>query len=323
MTKIFCNELPNIPFIERPANCKDTVWRHPANPIIKRHGNIGAHNICNSAVIPFKGKFAGVFRIEFGDRVPFLHRGFSDDGINWDIDPEPIKFTGFTDFQDYGYDPRLTELEGKIYITWCNGLKWEPTIGVAWTDDFETFNQLENAFLPCNRNGVLFPRKINGEYKMLSRPSDPAHTPFGNIYISSSHDLVYWGKHREIMRPTSGWQRMKIGAGPAPLETDKGWLLFYHGVIQSCAGMLYSMGAALLDRDNPEKVIARSRKLLMTPIENYEQCGDVPNVVFPCGMLADSKTGRLAIYYGCADTYVGIAFAYADEVIDRIIKESE
>lgn len=323
MTKIFCNELPNIPFEERPANCKDTLWRCSANPIIPREGNIGANSIFNSAVVPFKGKFAGVFRVEYGDRVPFLHRGFSDDGLKWEIDPEPIKFIGFTDKQDYGYDPRLIELEGKIYITWCNGIGWEPTIGVAWTEDFETFHQMENAFLPCNRNGVLFPRKINGEYKMLSRPSDNGMTHFGNIYISSSSDLVYWGKHREIMRPMPGWQRLKIGAGPAPLETDKGWLLFYHGVIQSCSGVLYSLGAVLLDRDDPEKVIARSRKMLLGPRELYEMCGDTPNVVFPCGLLTDSKTGRFALYYGGADTCVGVAFGYVDEVIDRIVEESK
>lgn len=322
MSKIFCNPLPNIPFEERPTACKDLLWRYSANPVIKREGNINANSIFNSAVVPFKGKFAGVFRVEYGDRVPFLHRGFSEDALNWQIDPEPIKLEGFVEIQDYGYDPRVTELEGKYYITWCNGIGWEPTIGVAWTEDFETFHQIENAFLPCNRNGVLFPRKIDGEYKMLSRPSDNGMTHFGNIYVSSSKDMIYWGKHREIMRPTLGWQRIKIGAGPAPLETERGWLLFYHGVIHSCTGPLYSMGAALLDRNDPTKVLARSKKLLMAPREIYEMVGDVPNVVFPCGMLCDGNTGRLAIYYGAADTCTGIAFGYADEIIDHIIAES-
>ena len=136
----------------------------------------------------------------------------------------------------------------------------------AYTHDFETFHQLDNAFLPFNRNGVLFPRRIGGSYAMLSRPSDDGHTPFGDIYYSESPDLVHWGRHRHVMAPVPlTWQSTKIGAGPTPIETDAGWLVLYHGVLTSCNGFVYSMGAALLDLDEPWKVLARGRDYLLSP----------------------------------------------------------
>jgi beta-1,4-mannooligosaccharide/beta-1,4-mannosyl-N-acetylglucosamine phosphorylase len=197
---------------------------------------------------------------------------------------------------------------------------------MGWTEDFRTYHQMENAFLPFNRNGVLFPRKIDGNYLMLSRPSDTGHTPFGDIFISRSPDLVHWGRHRHVMAPKKDkltWQCTKIGAGPVPIETTAGWLLIYHGVLTSCNGFVYSMGAALLDIDQPWKVIARTKPYLLNPRVQYECVGDVPNVVFPCAALADAATGRIAIYYGCADTVTGLAFCQADELIEFIRQNSE
>ena len=219
----------------------------------------------------------------------------------------------------YGYDPRVAKIEDKYYVTWCNGYHG-PTIGIAWTDDFETFHQLENAFIPFNRNGVLFPRKIGGKFAMLSRPSDNGHTAFGDIFYSESPDMEFWGRHRHVMSPAafevSAWQCMKVGAGPVPIETSEGWLLFYHGVLRSCNGYVYAFGSALLDLDQPWKVIARSGPYLISPREIYELTGDVPNVTFPCAALHDPATGRVAVYYGCADTVTGLAFGYIPEIVE-------
>jgi beta-1,4-mannooligosaccharide/beta-1,4-mannosyl-N-acetylglucosamine phosphorylase len=206
-------------------------------------------------------------------------------------------------------------IEDRYWVTWCNGYHG-PTIGVAWTQDFETFHQLENAFLPYNRNGVLFPRKINGKYAMLSRPSDRGHTPWGDMFYSESPDMIHWGCHRFVMAPAGGWQSTKIGAGPVPIETTEGWLLIYHGVLTSCNGFVYSAGAALLDLEKPWKVIARTAPYIISPQELYECVGDVPNVVFPCAALADAATGRIAVYYGAADTVTGLAFCMVDELVE-------
>ena len=323
MAKIIGAPLANLPWQDRPAECTAPVWRYDGNPIIPRDAIPEANSIFNSAAVPLEGKFAGVFRVDDNSRRMTLHAGFSDDGIHWRIDPELIHFTDVPEDMgefEWGYDPRVCKIDDRYLVTWCNCFADYPTIGMAETRDFRTFRQMENAFLPFNRNGVLFPRKINGEYMMLSRPSDPGHTPFGDIFLSCSRDLTYWGKHRLVMKRTMGWQGTKIGAGPIPIETSEGWLLIYHGVLGSCNGMLYSFGAALLDLEKPWKVIARSRRYLLNPKMPYECMGDVPNVCFPCAALADSATGRIAIYYGCADTCTGLCFGYLDEILDYIRK---
>ncbi|OGC01459.1 glycosidase, partial [candidate division KSB1 bacterium RBG_16_48_16] len=230
------SNLPNIPWQDRPKDSKELVWRYEKNPVIPRDALPTSNSIFNSAVVPYKGEFAGVFRIDDTTRKMQLHRGFSQDGIHWQIDAEPIRFLcedeEIGNFV-YGYDPRCLWLEDRYMITWCNWYHG-PTIGVGYTFDFKEFHQLENAFLPFNRNGVLFPRKINGRYAMLSRPSDSGHTPFGDIFYSASPDLQFWGKHRWVMGPVgNSWQYTKVGGGPVPIETSEGWLLIYHGVLTS------------------------------------------------------------------------------------------
>lgn len=246
-----------------------------------------------------------------------LHAGFSSDGFKWNIDPSPISWNlpDGVDVPEYGYDPRVVEIDGEFIVTWCNGFHG-PTIGIGKTTDFRSFDMIENALLPYNRNGVLFPRKFRDDYLMLSRPSDAGHTPFGDIFLSRSNDLVHWGRHRFVLEPQQPWESTKIGAGPAPIETPEGWVLFYHGVLTSCNGFVYHFGAALLDLEEPWKVIARGKEYLLSPQMAYEQIGDVPNVVFPCAALVDAD--KVAIYYGCADTVTGLAFCNLDDVLDFI-----
>jgi len=322
--RVIGEPLPNIPWEERPADARGVVWRSRRNPIIPRDAIACSNSIFNSAVVPYQEGFAGVFRVDDTGRQMQLHAGRSQDGVTWQIDEERIRFVA--DDEEigrfvYGYDPRVVWIEDRYYVTWCNWYHG-PTIGVGYTYDFQTFYQLENAFLPYNRNGVLFPRKINGQFAMLSRPSDTGHTPFGDIFYSESPDMHYWGNHRFVFGPAGGWQSTKVGAGPIPIETSEGWLLIYHGVLTSCNGYVYSAGAALLDLDQPWKVIARSRRYFMSPQTLYECVGDVPNVVFPCAALCDAPTGRLAIYYGGADTVVALAFGYVQDLIDFVKSDS-
>lgn len=316
----------NIPWQERPIDCAHIMWRYKNNPIVNRYDIPCANSIFNSAVVPFNNAFAGVFRCDNKAVQMNIYAGFSKDGIHWEINHHPIEMkNGNTDMidSDYKYDPRVVFLEDRYWLTWCNGYHG-PTIGIAYTFDFQNFFQCENAFLPFNRNGVLFPEKINGKYAMLSRPSDNGHTPFGDIYISYSPDMKYWGEHRCLMKVApfelSAWQSTKIGAGSVPICTNDGWLIFYHGVITTCNGFRYSMGAALLDVENPEKVLYRSKSYLIAPDAPYECAGDVPNVIFPCAALVQDN--KIAVYYGAADTVVAIAFGYLDEIISFIKENS-
>jgi beta-1,4-mannooligosaccharide/beta-1,4-mannosyl-N-acetylglucosamine phosphorylase len=311
-----------IPWEDRPFGTTDVVWRSSLNPILTRDAVPGANSIFNSAVVPFEDGYAGVFRVDDTTRAMNLHAGRSADGIAWELEPAPIalspadgRVAEIQERFEHAYDPRVTWLEDRFYVTWCNGYHG-PTIGLAHTADFRTFVQLDNAFLPFNRNGVLFPRRIAGAYAMLSRPSDGGHTAFGDIFYSESPDLVHWGRHRHVMATVPlSWQATKIGAGPTPIETEDGWLVLYHGVLTSCNGFVYAMGAALLDLDEPWRVVARGSRYLLAPHVPYEQIGDVPNVVFPCAALVDERADRLTIYYGGADTVVCMAHAHLSEVL--------
>ena len=317
----------SFPWQDKPISSLDVMWRFSENPIIDRYAIPSSNSIFNSAVVPFQEGYAGVFRCDNKAVQMDIFAGFSKNGIDWEINHEPIKMqAGNTEMvdSDYKYDPRVVFIEDRYWITWCNGYNG-PTIGIGYTFDFKEFFQCENAFLPFNRNGVLFPQKINGKYAMLSRPSDNGHTPFGDIYISYSPDMKFWGEHRCVMKATpfedSAWQCTKIGAGPIPILTNEGWLMIYHGVINTCNGFRYAMGSALLDTDQPDIVKYRTQPYLLGPAETYEMVGDVPNVVFPCAALHDVEADKLAVYYGAADTVVAMAFGHLSEVI-KFTKEN-
>ncbi len=329
MAKIFGPELKNIPWEDKPEGCTEVFWRSKANPIITKDLVKGASCILNSAAVPFEDGFAGVFRVDTKAYHSGLHVGFSKNGYDWEIADKEIEFIRTNeDINEFahGYDPRVCKIGDKYYIVWCNkfGTKessdWSPTIGCAYTTDFKTFYQLENAFLPENRNGVLFPRLIDNKFTMLSRPIKEGNV--GDMYLSQSPDMEYWGRHRFVMKGESNWESNKIGGGTTPIETDEGWLLIYHGVISTCNGLRYMMGAAILDIDKPWIVKHRSDKYLLAPQELYERVGEVDNVVFPVASLVDAKTGRLALYYGAADTVVALAFSYVDDII-KFIKEND
>lgn len=320
--KLLTNNLPNIPWQKKPDSCVGPVWRYTENPIINRNPMPGVARIFNSAVVPYKGEFIGVFRAEQIDGVPHLYLGYSKDAINWTYDTNKIQFVnenGESYMPNYAYDPRLIKVEDTYYIIWCTDF-YGAALGLAKTTDFKTFTRLENPFLPFNRNGVFFPRKMNGNFMLLSRPSDSGHTPFGDVFLSESPDLLYWGKHRHVMARgyKQWWQTLKIGGGAAPIETSEGWLMFYHGVTGTCNGYVYSMGACILDIDNPSIVKYRCNNFILTPEEWYEERGFVANVIFPCAALTDAETGRIAIYYGAADSYVGLAFTTVDTIMEYV-----
>jgi beta-1,4-mannooligosaccharide/beta-1,4-mannosyl-N-acetylglucosamine phosphorylase len=318
-----------VPWEERPGGSSAVLWRSSRNPIVTPAQVPHANSIFNSAVVPFGDGYAGIFRVDDTRRVMNLHAARSADGVEWEVDSEPIVFEPVDarvgEIQgrfEHAYDPRVTWLEDRFYVTWCNGYHG-PTIGVGYTYDFRRFHQLENAFLPFNRNGVLFPRRIGDRFAMLSRPSDGGHTPFGDVFYSESTDLVHWGRHRHVLAPVPlTWQSTKVGAGPTPIETEDGWLLLYHGVLTSCNGFVYAMGAALLDLDQPWRVVARGSDYLLAPDAWYERVGDVPNVVFPCAALVDRDADRVTVYYGGADTVVCLAHGHLSELVDFVRSES-
>jgi beta-1,4-mannooligosaccharide/beta-1,4-mannosyl-N-acetylglucosamine phosphorylase len=319
--------LPNLPWEDKPKGYEGILWRYSKNPLIGWNPTPSTARIYNSAVLPYEGAFVGVFRADHKNGRANIHFGRSKDGLHFDIDDTVIPWVdenGKPNPVSYGYDPRFVKIDDNYYVVWCDDMKGA-SIGMGMTKDFKTWTRLQNPLMPFNRNGVLFPRKVNGNYILFSRPSDSAHTPFGDIYMSESPDLVYWGKHRWVMGKggRGWWQGTKIGGGPVPIETTEGWLMFYHGVSGTCNGFVYSFGAVLFDINDPGKVLLRTRDYLLTPEKDYETTGFVPNVAFPCANIYDADTGRIAIYYGAADTYTALAFCQIDELLGYMKKNSE
>lgn len=308
----------------KPENDQDYIWRYENNPIIDLN-KVDYWHVFNSAIVYEDGVYHCLFRVETKDGCPRLVPGKSLDGINFEFyDCVNFKNPDGSDFEySYAYDPRLVKIDGRIFAIFCadaNG----PSIYIAETKDYINYTVLPCGFLPFNRNGVLIPEKINGKYYMLNRPSDSGNTPFGNIYISESDDLIHWGNHKLLMKNfeekyKNFWERIKIGAGPAPIKTKEGWLLIYHGVQGTVNSWTYSIGVALLDLNDPTKLIAKGSRYLMTPECIYERTGFCPNVLFPCTALSDDE-GHVTIYYGAADTNIGVAFTTVDKLLSWVKK---
>ncbi|HNX91842.1 MAG TPA: glycosidase, partial [Candidatus Omnitrophota bacterium] len=180
----------------------ETVFkRYKGNPIITAKAVPRANSIHNSAIVKYGDGYAGIFRVDEIDMSFTMHVGRSKDGINWDIDPEPIKMKAENPeipIKARTYDPRLTKIDDTYYFTWCVDSPHGPCIGMATTKDFKSFIQKENLMPPANRNCVIFPRKIDGKFAMLHRPSDRGHTPFGDMFYSTSPDMTHWGCHRFV-----------------------------------------------------------------------------------------------------------------------------
>jgi beta-1,4-mannooligosaccharide/beta-1,4-mannosyl-N-acetylglucosamine phosphorylase len=227
------------------------------------------------------------------------------------------------------YDPRLTVLDDVLYATLAADFADGCRLLTARTDDFERWELVGMDADGDRRNGVLFPERIGGRFARLHRPNDTA-TAGGprsgdTIALALSHDLVTWEETGEVFRGRPRLWDELIGPGPPPVKTLDGWLLVYHGVATHfAAANVYQAGVALLDLAGPARVLARGAFNILEPRRTWELAGQVPNVVFPSGMIVerfDAKgfaepTSPVRIYYGAADTVVGVAATTIGELIE-------
>ncbi|MBU3911508.1 MAG: glycosidase, partial [Candidatus Omnitrophica bacterium] len=217
------------------------------------------------------------------------------------------------------------ELEDRLYLTYVAHSKPALNGGgarsaLASTEDLHNFKR-QGIITPegaVDRDTVLFPEKINNKYAMLHRPLNwvgpEYNTDNPSIWIAYSEDLKEWFNHKPIMRPEEKWESYKIGAGPAPIKTEYGWFLIYHGVERQKQSNIYRAGVALLDLDDPSRIISRSDEPILEPQEEYEKKGDVPDVIFPEGSVLLNE--RLYIYYGAADKTCCLATINWKDLID-------
>ncbi|MFZ4776209.1 MAG: glycoside hydrolase family 130 protein [Terrimicrobiaceae bacterium] len=307
------------------------LQRHPQNPILGPGSVPGADAVFNCGQTTYQGKTILLVAVILRhDPVPRMHVAESEDGLHFTVRPEPFitrsSSAQIRPYDNWPIDPRVTYFaeEDTYYIMRPGNSDMGCAAILGKTKDWVSYEDIEVIALPSNRVPCLFPEKINGKYMRLDRPYALIHDPhnhaqMGGIWISESPDLIHWGRHRVLLKPWTTWNSTKIGPTP-PIKTDKGWLEIIHGVSQSCSGQRYCIGAVLLDLNDPAKVIGKAQGYLMCPEADYEFQGRVPNVVFPCGAIADYEQDRLRLYYGAADTCIGLATVSLSEIVDLCLQ---
>jgi predicted GH43/DUF377 family glycosyl hydrolase len=246
--------------------------------------------------------------------ISHLRLLFSDDGTTfYELEEYPSVF-GEGEYESYGIeDCRVAKIEDTYHLTYTMVSTNGVGVGLRTTKDWKHFEKKGMIFNPHNKDCALFEEKINGKYFALHRPSSPELG--GNyIWLAESPDGIHWGGHKCIAKTREGkFDSKRLGAGAAPIKTDKGWLEIYHG---ATAEHRYCLGAMLLDLDDPSKVIARSEEPIMEPIAEYEQIGFFGNVVFTNGHLVDGD--MIKIYYGASDEFVCSANLSIKEILTKL-----
>lgn len=297
--------------------------REGKNPLITaRDLPYQANAVFNAGAADLGDEVLLLIRVESSSGRSHLIVARSTDGVsNWRFEEQALLHPaqGFA-YETHGVeDCRLTWMEDRD----CWGIAYTaygdfgPAVAVATTKDFRTVERFGLVGTPTDKNAALFPRSFKGLYALLHRPSVGG----GSVWVSYSDDLVFWGKPAIVLPARGGpwWDGIRVGAGLPPIETEDGWLLVYHGVKDAVRGPIYRIGAALLDLEQPERLIARARRWLLGPREGYERTGDAPNVVFACGGFV--RDGRLWMYYGAADSCICLATAKLSDVLSLVKNE--
>jgi predicted GH43/DUF377 family glycosyl hydrolase len=304
--------------------------RYRGNPLLSPNRWPYAVNaVMNAGATQVDGATVLLCRVEDRRGISHLTVARSQNGIsNWVVDetpllaPEPDK-----PYESWGVeDPRLTwveELECWV-IAFTSFGPGGPGLSLATTKDFQSVERLGLVRAPEDKNGGLLPRRINEDFVLLHRPVT-ALTHRADIWLSRSQDLHSWAPPEPVLaaRPGGWWDSARIGIGPPPIETPEGWLLIYHGVRETVAGALYRAGLALLDLDEPTRVLRRCSEWVLGPREDYELMGDVPGVVFPCGLIHRPDSDELRLYYGAADSCIALATASLSEVLSFVMDHGE
>jgi len=298
------------------------VTRHPENPILT-----GADfppesrivRVFNSGVIKSGGRYLMACRAEDRALRNYIWIAESSDGVHFRPRALPVAMPhDDPDFAEYTagmyYDPRITEIDGVFYLCHAAHSGHGCRLSLMKTTDFERFEWMGHISETDNRNGVLFPEKIDGLYARLDRPN--TGDSFGDIWISYSPDLIFWGKSKCVLRNSQvRWAWAKIGPGAVPIKTPKGWLNIFHGVRTQCKShYVYQLGVCLLDLHDPSKVIAMSREAILEPVEDYELVGQTPSVVFTSGAVVEAD-GEVKLYYGGADTVMALGTTSIDKLL--------
>jgi predicted GH43/DUF377 family glycosyl hydrolase len=301
----------------------EVFHRHKLNPILSAENwPYPINSVFNAgATLLADGTTLLLCRVEDRRGLSHFCAARSANGIDgWQIDPQPTLLPDSEKHPEelWGIeDPRITfvpELK-KYVIVYTAYTRDGPGVALALTEDFHTFDRYGVIMPPEDKDAALLPCRVDGHWALIHRP---VSAPRAHMWISYSSDLKHWGSHKLMMEARKGawWDANKIGLSPPPIETPEGWLVIYHGVKQSCSGCIYRLGLALFDLSKPELCLKRGSEWIFAPQENYEQRGDVGNVVFPCGHTIGSDGDSINIYYGAADTCIALATGSIREMLN-------
>lgn len=305
----------------------ELLHRHAANPILTaEQWPYTVNAVLNAAAAPVDGSTVLLVRVEDRRGISHLTVARSKNGLDeWAVEPEPLLAPDEdVASEQWGFeDPRVVWVEelGRFVITCTAYGPAGPAVYLATTEDFTTVERHGVIRHPEDKNAALLPHRVDGKWLLLHRPKTEFGGARGEILLSRSADLDSWSTPEQVMQPRTGawWDSLRIGIGPPPLRTEHGWLLLYHGVKSTVGGDIYRVGLALLDLDEPTRVLRRLPSWVLAPLAAYERTGDVPNIVFPCGLIHDAATGEVRLYYGAADSSICLATAQLDELLDAVL----
>ncbi|MFZ0455135.1 MAG: glycoside hydrolase family 130 protein [Ignavibacteriaceae bacterium] len=313
--------------------------RNLKNPIITRTDIpeiypelVDVSSVFNPGAIKYNDKYILLLRVQNRGRETFIVKAESSDGINFKVDNRIADFKGMEKIGKkiyHVYDARISKIQNKFYVLFAMDMEEGCSLGLAKTNDFNEYQFLGIVSDGDVRNGVLFPEKINGKYLRFDRPNkvqlEGGPASGNTIFLSESDDLLKWKPKKAVMSGRFHYWDENIGSGPPPVKTKEGWLQVYHGVAMHFASSnIYQAGVSLHDLNDPSIVLARSKYNILEPRELFELAGQVPNVVFPSGMIVEEydennfalPESKVLIYYGAADTSVGLAETTIKELID-------
>ena len=301
--------------------------RHAGNPILTAADWPGQVNaVFNPAAAEVDGETVLLARVEDRRGISHLAVARSANGVDgWSVDPEPLLAPDEgTASEQWGFeDARVVWVdELQRWVITCTAYgPAGPGVFLATTEDFTAVERYGMVRRPEDKNAALLPHRIDGQWVLLHRPKTEADGGHGAILLSRSSDLTSWTAPEQVLAPRAGawWDSLRIGIGPPPIQTEHGWLLIYHGVKETVGGGIYRLGLALLDLNEPTRVLRRSSAWVLAPLAAYERTGDVPNVVFPCGLVHDPGTDEVRLYYGAADTSICLATARLTELVDAVL----
>ncbi len=286
------------------------IVKYEKNPIITKESvPFKVNSIFNPGAVKWKDKYLLVCRVELPTGKSSFLLAESKNGIEFKIH-ETILLSPEHHGENFKYakwgieDPRVTQVDGKFYLSYTGYSEFKPLVMLTETEDFEAFNVLGPISEPSNKDSAIFPEKINGFYWKVDRPTAEERN---DIWISKSPDLIHWGGYRVLMQPEQGtWEANKIGNSGPPVKTKDGWLMLYHGVRGFGISSIYRLGVVLLDLEKPWIIKGKCDEPILSPEESYERIGDVGNVVFSNGWIAEDD-GQVKIYYSGADTNICLA----------------